>query len=399
MKRVGIITIIDYNNYGNRLQNFAVQEVLARLGVESETIVNFPDRKQNLTARLYRAINNPQTLVSKSIAKRILIRVNKLRKKMYISKKEAELIKADKELANWRSTRITNFKKFTKEFIHETNYTITLDSIPIDMGSRYDAFVVGSDQVWNPNFRRGSNVDFLTFAPENKRISLSASFGISQLTHECRDEFQKHLMQMASLSVRENSGAEIVRELTDRQVPVHIDPTLMLPKEKWLSISRASCIKPCTKYILTYFLGKQTQQTIQTIDGIAEKFGLDIVRLADFDDKKFYTVDPSEFIDLVHSAEIILTDSFHGTIFSILMEKPFLVFERQSKTPSMSSRITTLLSKFEFEDRRGENINVIDDVLNIDYSHVPQILKIERDKVEEYLVSALSLEKATNHEN
>jgi exopolysaccharide biosynthesis predicted pyruvyltransferase EpsI len=149
---------------------------------------------------------------------------------------------------------------------------------------------------------------------------------------------------------------------------------------------------------LTYFLGEQTKQVKETIEKISAKFGFEIIQLSNINDEKLYSVDPSEFIDFIHSAEMIITDSYHGTIFSIQMEKPFLVFERQSKTPSMSSRISTLLSTLKLEDRFGEHFDKIDDVLTIDYSHVAPILNQERCKVNEYLVNALALEKIANHE-
>lgn len=290
-----------------------------------------------------------------------------------------------------KTERIKAFKEFTRKYIEETDYFISDNNIPDDLSQEFDYFITGSDQVWNPNFRHGSTIDFLTFAPRHKRIAYAPSFGISKIPEEYIDRYKTWLSEMYKLSVREEAGAKIIKELTGRDAVVLVDPTLMLTKEKWLSISKRAKNKPEGKYLLTYFLGSVSKETKQKIKSIATKNKLQIVNLADIRDKKTYTADPSEFIDYINSASVFLTDSFHGAVFSILLEVPLIVFNREGSIHSMNSRIDTLLSKFKLESRRANNITDNSQIFEIDYSHVPPILEAERKKAYEYLKEALNV--------
>ncbi len=201
---------------------------------------------------------------------------------------------------------------------------------------------------------------------------------------------------MHRISVREESGAKIVKELTGRDVVVLVDPTMMLSKEKWLSLAKPAEAKPAEKYLLTYFLGQKTKSTKLKIKEIANTYGFTVVNLADIDDPERYTADPAEFIDYINSASLVCTDSFHGVVFSILMEVPFIVFKRHElggTAPSMYSRINTLLRTFKLEGRKAENIANLSNVLDVDYSHVAPILKNERQKAVDYLKEALGVDE------
>ena len=121
-----------------------------------------------------------------------------------------------------------------------------------------------------------------------------------------------------------------------------VDPTLLLTKKEWLRITKVHTNKPKSKYLIVYFWGELPHERKDLIKKIAKKYNLEIVSIADLKDKQTYTADPSEFIDYINSASLVLTDSYHGTIFSILMGIPFFVFERIGGK-SMYSRIETLL--------------------------------------------------------
>ena len=195
---------------------------------------------------------------------------------------------------------------------------------------------------------------------------------------------------MECLSVREESGADIIKEITGRNAIVLVDPTMMLSKDKWLSVSTADINKPKKEYLLTYFLGKTSRNVIDFIEQIATDNKLSVVRLGDRKDKARFIAGPSEFIDYINSATVIFTDSFHGVIFSILLEKPFVVFERVGDFLSMNSRIETLLSKFNLKLRKWENIKDDQNFFHLDYSQVAPILKSEREKALNYLIKALN---------
>lgn len=371
MKKIGILTINDYANYGNRLQNYAVQEVLKELGHKPTTIVN--------KTSLDKSDIRPE---SSSNGKSLSGMIRVLKRKLYngINRNKIKELKKEKR---------RRFKVFSDIYITETDYEISVDAIPEKLNEAYDYFVTGSDQVWNPYFKHFSEIDFLTFASPVKRVAFSPSFGISTLPQSVEKDFKKWISGMATLSVREEAGAHLIESLTGRKPEVLIDPTMFLNKKQWGNIAKPSPVKPKKKFLCTYFLGETYIEYKDTIQKIARQFDLEIVNLGNLYDLERFTVDPSEFLDFIASSEIFLTDSFHGTIFSILFEKPFIVFERTGKLPSMNSRIDTILSKFQLEERKWDKMEHDSTYFDIDYRHVSSILENERGKVVDYLTKSL----------
>ena len=273
MKKIGIITINDYNNLGNRLQNYATQEVLKSLGCEPLTIVNSPYKKKSIIEKVKQT--NLNTLI------KLFFKLFKIaRQKLYKNKKE-------KNLTIIKEQRIKAFKEFTNKYIGETNYVISQDNIPQDIGDQYDAFVVGSDQVWNPNFRFGSTIDFLTFAPKNRRIAFSPSFGISILPKDFTEKYKLWLSEMEYLSVREEAGAKIIYDLTGRKADVLVDPTLILDKNKWLTVATPSRHKPDNPYLLTYFLGQMPEDVNKFITKVSLEYKLEVIHMANINDSPY----------------------------------------------------------------------------------------------------------------
>ncbi len=374
--KVGVLTINGDTNYGNRLQNYAVQEVLKSLSCEVQTIVNrnnvrYKKHRRNFTE----AINH-------------FIEKNQGRSWDYFQL-EVYKLKNKKTIKEYQTRRRKAFQSFTSTYISETDYAISSGNIPADLGQNFDFFVTGSDQVWNPFYRRTSPIDFLTFAPKHKRIAYAASFGVSAIPSTFTEDFRTWLSEMQHLSVREQAGADIIKELTGRDAAVLVDPTLMLNKDQWLSISKVSDLKPKRKYLLTYILGKPAHGR-KISQRIAQDNNLEVVNLADIRALRYYCIDPAEFIDLIHSAELVLTDSFHGAVFSILLERPFAVLERIG-AQSLSSRLDTLLSTFRLQSRKWYSLQSGNDLFTIDFSHVPAILEQERAKALDYLKDALGL--------
>lgn len=377
MNKVAILTLNGYFNYGNRLQNHALQEVLKSIGFEAETVINGNEPKGNRNYTLVERIDN---LIKKS-PREIF---DRLEYKTW-AKRNKDEIKESEEI------RTKVFKKFTYDYIKETDYTISDNNIPKDLSDRYSYFVTGSDQVWNPDYIYGSSIYFLTFAPKHKRIAYAPSFGVSEIKPEYKEKYKEWISEIPWLSVREDDGARIIKELTGRDAPVLVDPTLLLTKEKWLSIAKEAQNKPKGNYLLTYFLGGIPPKYKKQIKKIAKVNNLEVINLADIRDKETYRTGPSEFIDYINSCSVFCTDSFHGAVFSILFEKPFIVYERMGSTLSMFSRIETLLKKFKLESRKAENIKSNEDVFNIDFSHVPAILEAERKKSYDFLKEALNV--------
>lgn len=374
MGKVGIITLNGYFNYGNRLQNYALEQVLRNLGYEVETII--VDLISNINSNRQKKFI--EKIKEKNIKEVYFATQNKIQEYVYKNKLKQQ--------------RTIIFKDFSKRFISETKISISDQDIPKVLKDRYDFFVTGSDQVWNPYYTGGSSLQFLTFAPINKRISYAASFGISEIPNQYINNYKRWLSEMEYLSVREETGAKIIKKLTGKDAKVHVDPTMLLTKEEWLSISEVPSHKPKKPYLLTYFLGDIPNKRKNKLKEIARKNDLEIVHLAQIKDRKPYLSGPSEFIDYINSASVFCTDSFHGAVFSILLNRPFIVFDREGKTPSMNSRIDTLLNKFKLESRKIENIKFNSQVFEIDYSHIPPILEVERNKSLDYLKKALNID-------
>jgi Polysaccharide pyruvyl transferase len=379
MKKIAIVTLNGYFNYGNRLQNYAVQEVLKSFGLKVETLmVDANKDKQQVNNNFKNIIG---TVKDKTLKELLL----KVESKIWSS--------FNKNLVNnLKLNRTEIFKEFTKSFINETEFVISDNQIPCGLGEDYDYFITGSDQVWNPNYILGSSIYFLTFAPREKRVAFSPSFGVSKIPSEHQNNYRQWLSEMEHLSVREDAGAKIIKDLTNRDALVLSDPTMMLTREQWLSISTKAKNIDHKKYLLTYFLGNLSIEYQNEINKIAKKNKLKIINLSNLRDRETYQTGPSEFIEYINSASVFCTDSFHGAVFSILLETPFIVFQRKGNSPSMYSRIDTLLNKFDFNSRKFSNITKNEEIFDIEFSHVPQILEQERNKTRNYLLNSLGVE-------
>lgn len=346
MKKIGIITIYDENNYGNRLQNYAVQEILKEMNFNVESIKN----------------------------------INLVNGENYL--KRAEKIMPE---------RREKFLRFNSENMKHTQDVVFHHEIDDKFHDKYDYFIIGSDQIWNYNFKdRFSDAVFANFAPTEKRISLSASFGISEVPKEYYNLYNG-LNGMKAISVRENTGKEIVKNITGREdAVVLIDPTMMLSAEKWSSVMKKPEQLTSKKYILKYFLGNFSEEKQKVVEKFAKENDCEIIDV--LDEKSFYATGPSEFLYLIKNSFLVITDSFHSCVFSIIFNRPFLIFERdQEKMRNMYSRIETLLQKFKLKNRKFEGV-IDNSHINVDYSEVDDILLEEQKKVRKFLRNALNIE-------
>lgn len=353
MKKVGILTINDDNNYGNRLQNYAVQQMISKnYKVEVETIYN---------------------------------QKNWVGKKILINKVKNIIKRLSNKTQHKRQVCFMNFEKnmkYSKTFIDCNN-------IPDNLNNKFDLFLVGSDQVWNPTFGRMSDIDFLTFAEKAKRNSFSASFGISEIPDEMKEYYREKLNGLNNISVREDRGKEIIEELTGRtDVEVLVDPTMLLTAEEWDKVSKKPKQLKANKYILNYFLGELSEKRKKEINRIAEENNCEIINILDLN-SPFYSTGPSEFLYLEKNAFLVCTDSFHSSVFSILYNRPFIVFEREDKEVKMNSRIETLINKFNLKNRKFDG-EITEENLNHDYTEAYQILEKEREKSNRFLEKCLN---------
>lgn len=340
--RCEIITIIS-DNYGNRLQNYALQEVLKEMGFD--VVTSYSEKP-----------GNPYV---KSI-------------KRWIG-------------AIRNHTKADKFKRFNLLITWKKDYRYHLSNDP-----NIDFYIAGSDQIWNPLFEFNSDREFLSFCPVEKRVVYAASIGLNSIPENEIERFKKNLLALPSISVRENSAADIIRDLVDKDVPVVLDPTMLIDASKWKTVSRKANEQPKGKYLLKYFLGLQSDYLEKAIEKIALSQNLQIL---DISSGMSNAVGSAEFLSLILNSSFVCTDSFHGTIFSILFEKNFLVFQRpnQKGYGDMTSRVTSLLNKFRLESRYIQDGSPIDCHKDIDFSDANRILKCEQEKSLDYLKEHLGI--------
>ena len=228
--------------------------------------------------------------------------------------------------------------------------------------------------------------DFLAFARDNQKISYAASFGVSEIPSEREKEYAENLKTFKAISVREMQGAKIVEELSHRKATVVLDPTLLLDESEWMEVERTPQSCPKDKYVFVYALGDKSNRFKGKIEELREKYEIFDVRAIQKNGKEL-PVGPSEFLYLLRNAEVVLTDSFHATVFSIIFHNRFITFNRSGL--NMNSRIESLVELIGIE----KCLNKFGDLVcnaEIDYTNVDTILKEERRKSIEFLEKALN---------
>ena len=364
--RIGKITLDGYNNYGNLLQSYALQQVLLEYGTIVETIWYETD---NFIPRTYcRGIG-------KKIAKYIL---------------DWNGFRADFKSAHWgrELVRQAKIKDWSDRYI---NIRYGISNIAT-ISDKYDYFVVGSDQVWNPYFG-DLKTTFLSFAESGKRVAYAASIACPQIPENKKKIYKDGFEGMDFISMREHEGAEIVKRFTGKDVSVVVDPTLLLSQDEWREVSRAPAWYHGEKYILTYFIGPMPD----VVHRIANETGLVLINLLDENVYEHYVTGVDEFLWAIEHASLVYTDSFHGTVFSIIFRRPFVVCDRVPRgskdkvSGQMSSRIDTLLDLFGLNDRRAsrENDYYINNSLDMIYPNLDPIFEREYRRSHQYLKRAL----------
>lgn len=386
MKKVGIVSCYFKNNYGSMLQAYATKKILDNNNIPNETInidnnIDFKKGKRKYYAS--------QLFNFKFIKSKFGMIKLKLDKKIV------------KDLGKNISIRDSKYKEFRKEF----NLSISCPdykSLSEMADAKYSDVIVGSDQLWLP-VNVVSDYYTLNWVSDNiNKISYATSFGISKIPDKYADEYKKFLSRINYLSVREESGKKICDEYGISSKVV-CDPTILLTKEEWEQESVQERIIP-DKYILCYFLGSNIEHR-KFAEKLKEKTGYKIVSLnhADeyvkysdiFADITPYDIGPREWINLIKNAEYVCTDSFHGTVFSLLFNKTFFDFRRYSESNKMStnSRIDSLLDLAGVDKNRILTGNEdVDTVIKykINYNKVNKNIDKIRQESKKWLLSSIT---------
>lgn len=370
-KTIGIVTLYGNNNIGNKLQNFAVQEILKKRGFAPKTIVSEVERELPFFSMIRLKLFIKNTLI------KIGVRSGEL--KFYALDRERE----------------RRFEEFSNKYL-DLGEEVNIHSLPADFGNAYDYFITGSDQVWHNWTETIEELRFffLQFAKPAKRLCISPSFGFNQVPDAYLEHYREALSAFSYLSCREESGVSLIQELTGKSAELLIDPTMMLSKEEWEKMAKKP--KLDEKYLLVYLLGNETRSTKESIQKIADSYGLQVVDVLD-KNTDFYLSTPDEFLGLIQSASLVCTDSFHGCVFSILFQKQFICFERNgSNAGNMENRLETLLKKYHLQHRFYRNLSE-KELFGTSFEEAEQILQTEREKFDRYLDNILNDKNSCNN--
>lgn len=383
MKKLGICACYQHKNYGSQLQSYATTVELARRNIDFEII-----RYKKKTTPLLLIKSLPRLLNPIFINDRI---IETSQKKM--------MLKLHPQLAQDNAVRNAAFDKFSQSRFKKLSPVYYGYEQLKEQSKKYTAVMVGSDQLWSPSGIT-SNFYNLMFADDNTvKISYATSFGVSQINPRYHKIYNTFLNRLNFISVRENSGKKIVEELSSNKAEVVCDPVILLDAEQWLKEipNKRLYDEP---YIFAYFLGKSAEYR-DAVTKFAKQKDLKIVTEPHMDsynkaDENFgdytpFDIGPAEFVNLIRNAEYVFTDSFHGSVFSMLYQKQFLVFNRYSDNSSSSknSRIDSFCKNYGLSDRRY-NGNIADVENKINYEDVLGKVDEHRQKSKAFLDRALA---------
>lgn len=312
-RRVAIVTINDDTNYGNRLQNFALQEVVRSLGWEPETLRNRPPSWERalLAPRILDDLRRDPVGVAGRAWTRMSERFSRVppRQPAFLER---------------RRTAIRDFAR-----AHLASSQHHYSEMPTDYwANRYACAIVGSDQVWNPAYRRAQGVDFLEFVGEARRIAYAPSFGVEHVPKFLHSRYRAWLREIPHLSVRESAGRRIVADLTGRDVPTVVDPTMLVDRSVWDRLIAAEPPLIGGPYAVRFFLGRPTPEQDAWLRRHADDAELPVVDLHALDQAAFADVSPAGFVAAISRAGVVYTDSFHAGIFALLFRRPIVLRSR-----------------------------------------------------------------------
>ena len=357
-KKVAIQALVNWEcNYGNRLQNYALQTVVERLGFDVETI------------------NDCRYVPSEIRWKRLYKDVAHVVSRFRYTPKDHK-----KRIYFWFWVR--RYRKYT-------SYQILTDTDYERIKDQYDYFITGSDQIWRPIFPATSNsANFLQFASPEKRIAYAPSFGmrLEEFPKEKVAEYTKWLSEdWKALSVREKLGADVIKALTGKDVPVLLDPTMLLTSDDWAKIAHARRVPK--HYLLVNCL--RTDKYMEYAHKIAEEHGWEIIDIEN--DPKYTGCGPSEFIYYISHADHVLTNSFHCNVFAFLFHKNVTYYmSNDEQTKKITSRIETLL---ELVDKHVDLDGEFVEYPAFDWTEYERRLTIKREIAMNYLYKALDVTK------
>ena len=319
----GLITFHFANHYGAQLQAYATMRAVEQLGTPCE-IIDYRLPHTTQTNRLYQKGKSPKT---------VLTNLHTALHNGPLARRNARFAAFVEEQMRCGSTRYETIRQLQEN------------------PPKYDLYISGSDQIWSPSIFANGRFDpafFLTFAGEGRKISYASSFGGAAIPVSMEEELEGYLASFDQVSAREDQARQVLERAMEQEVPTVLDPTLLLTGADWGEIA----VPPRMEgpYILCYFISDYTS-LLPYLQAVQKETGYPIVQLAGMRrrvpgaKKIVFDAGPREFLGLFQNAAYVITNSFHGTVFSLQFEKPFFtaVSPREQKQPE-HSRIYHLLN-------------------------------------------------------
>lgn len=393
---IGIITLY-YKNYniGGLLQAYALQKILSNLNIESEQVRVWHYKREYITF---------QNKVSRKIGHIIKNPI----KEAKVTINNSNLKKRRKLIQDELLIRENLMEQFMDRIPHSNEvYDIYNISESLQL---YNGYIVGSDQIWNDDYitQDYMKINMLSFVPNTiLKMSYAASIGKHNNFKDWFINDLDYLKKFDAISVREKTANAFLKKRKIESI-VTLDPTLLLEKDEWNKFVNKEKLECKSQYVFTYFLGKDKENRI-IAEKIAQRKNLSIVNFAHainyfrdedkyYGDYKIVEYSPDDFINYIANAKIVITDSFHAAVFSIIFNKEFWIVPRldDSGISSMNSRLNDLLEAYGIQERY---INTREDAENknlykkINYDDVNKHLNEQRKDSIEFIVNSIHKQK------
>lgn len=373
--KIGIMTYFAVQNYGAALQAFALQQSLKKLGIVPVFIKYFDTHNESRPSSRKHSVL--QILNNKLFRNELLFHFKRF---MRVRK---QTVSNSVAFASFRN----NYFNISREPYYDWEDLLQANS-------RYNGFVVGSDMVWTPI---GQNLDayFLRFADAEKRFSYAASMtGCAGYSKEDREKILSYVSTFSRISCREREGVDFIKNRISKDAQLVCDPTLLLDKDDWNKELSLKEYTEGTPYILCYMFGGMPKSVKTKIQRIAKENNLIVRYIPSLPEELDAELSlghpgpcgPKEFAEMFLNASFVVTNSYHGFLFSLINKKPFVVFHREkgNKWKANEARISDLLAYLGLEDRYVDLDGEISyKYLTLDYAKF-------NDKVQKYRTSSLS---------
>lgn len=376
MKKVGLITYYG-ENYGGMLQAYALQRHVRDLGYDCGIIDN---------SFLYTGSGRGGKAILRKLGVVLKNPVDYMRRRNQMRRS-----------AGQRAQKSARFAQFAQAHLRVDPTGFTSYEQYVQTPPEYDIYLCGSDQIWNPNLYSDNGFYFAGFAPENKRkLAYASSIGVSSVTAEQAAFMKPFLERLDVISTRETDGTRIVEEITGKPARTVIDPTLLLNTQQWSEVAAPRMVEE--PYVFCYFFGErdyyeQVKETVKKLTGLKLVSIPYVARELSDNNEKIYDAGPAEFVSLIQHASLVLTDSFHATVFSLNFKTPFLTLCRFAKNDpkGMNSRLNTILSAVGLEERLMDEHDCVNEQLlqPMDFTEAHRLLQQLRDADNSFLKDML----------